>query len=144
MTEYVYLGMNNFQMQDIRKLQNMVSELIKRTMDELNITRIRKNFLMCYYGLSSKEAHTIIKLLKGSKVPALEVVSILVKILYEDVLNSMLQRYSEATLIIYSNDYKINMNRHVTRNCTNYSKYKDRGIRNNIREIKTPSPRGKD
>ena len=51
MTEYVYLGMNNFQMQDIRKLQNMVSELIKRTMDELNITRIRKNFLMCYYGL---------------------------------------------------------------------------------------------
>ncbi|MGB9730138.1 MAG: hypothetical protein ACPL1B_09785, partial [Thermoprotei archaeon] len=96
MTEYVYLGMNNFQMQDIRKLQNMVSELIKRTMDELNITRIRKNFLMCYYGLSSKEAHTIIKLLKGSKVPALEVVSILVKILYEDVLNSMLQRYSEG------------------------------------------------
>ncbi len=119
-------------------LRYLLIQQIKNTVKKMKIKKISRNFLACYYGLSSEELNIVIKILRGIPVNKKDIARIFKKILDEEILNFTSQHFHDITLIIYVNNYKINLTHHVTRNITNHSKYTNWTIRNNARTIKKP------
>jgi hypothetical protein len=87
---------------------NIIKHL-KFIMKQMRIKKITKHFLINYYGLTYEESLIIIKMLHGALVSKQRIIEIAEKIFREDLLNLIVQHFYDVTLIIYLDDYKINL-----------------------------------